>query len=88
MRAGGSGYDDFDAQRGPGRHPGRSRPGVRRSWTILLHLTEGRQRAGGRGGGTKRRLGELASRASSQSKEMLGFAHIPTGTTTDNGFYI
>ena len=27
-----------------------------------------------------------ASRASSESREMLAFAHIPTGTTTDHGF--
>ena len=27
-----------------------------------------------------------ASRANSESKEMLAFAHIPTGTTTKNGF--
>ena len=27
-----------------------------------------------------------ASRASSESREMLAFAHIPTGTTTNNGF--
>ena len=29
-----------------------------------------------------------ASRASSGSREMLDFAHIPTGTTTNNGFDI
>ena len=29
-----------------------------------------------------------ASRASSESREMLAFAHIPTGTTTNNGFDI
>jgi hypothetical protein len=38
--------------------------------------------------GVADRLRFPASRASSRSVEMLAFAHIPTGTTTNNGFDI
>src|SRR5215468_1237410 len=38
--------------------------------------------------GVADRCASPASRASSESREMLAFAHIPTGTTTNNGFDI
>ena len=38
--------------------------------------------------GAADRLRFPASQASSETGEMLAFAHIPTGTTTNNGFDI